>query len=50
MLAYSAGLRVSEIVALKISDIDSDRMFIKVRRAKGKKTGWWFYQKFYWVN
>jgi site-specific recombinase XerD len=37
MLAYSAGLRVSEIVALKISDIDSDRMCIHVRRAKGKK-------------
>jgi site-specific recombinase XerD len=37
MLAYSAGLRVSEIVALKITDIDSDRMCIKVRRAKGKK-------------
>jgi len=37
MLAYSAGLRVSEIVALKITDIDSDRMCIRVRKAKGKK-------------
>ncbi len=37
MLAYSAGLRVSEIVALRVSDIDSDRMCINVRRAKGKK-------------
>jgi integrase/recombinase XerD len=37
MLAYSAGLRVSEITALKISDIDSDRMSIYIRRAKGKK-------------
>jgi site-specific recombinase XerD len=37
MLAYSAGLRVSEIVALKISDIDSGRMCINVRRGKGKK-------------
>ena len=37
MLAYSAGLRVSEIVALKVRDIDSDRMCIKVSRAKGKK-------------
>lgn len=37
MLAYSAGLRVSEIVALKIHDIDSDRMCINIRRAKGKK-------------
>lgn len=35
--AYSAGLRVSEVVALKISDIDSVRMQIRVARAKGKK-------------
>ncbi len=35
--AYSAGLRVSEIVNLKISDIDSKRMQILVQRAKGKK-------------
>ena len=35
--AYSAGLRVSEVVNLKISDIDSDRMQIFVRKAKGKK-------------
>ena len=35
--AYSAGLRVSEIVALKLSDIDSCRMQILVRQAKGKK-------------
>jgi site-specific recombinase XerD len=35
--AYSAGLRVSEIVNLKISDIDSKRMQIFIGRAKGKK-------------
>jgi integrase/recombinase XerD len=35
--AYSAGLRVSEIVNLKIADIDSGRMQIFVARAKGKK-------------
>ena len=35
--AYSAGLRVSEIVHLKIADIDSSRMQIFVRQAKGKK-------------
>ncbi len=35
--AYSAGLRVSEIVDLKIAHIDSGRMQIMVSRAKGKK-------------
>jgi site-specific recombinase XerD len=35
--AYSAGLRVSEIVNLKIKDIDSGRMQIFIQRAKGKK-------------
>ncbi len=35
--AYSAGLRVSEVADLKLSDIDSKRMQIFIRRAKGKK-------------
>ena len=35
--AYSAGLRVSEVVKLKLTDIDSDRMQIFVQNAKGKK-------------
>lgn len=35
--AYSAGLRVSEIVNLKIKHIDSKRMQIFIDRAKGKK-------------
>lgn len=35
--AYSAGLRVSEAVGLRISAIDSDRMQIKIEAAKGKK-------------
>ena len=35
--AYSAGLRVSEIVNLRIADIDSTRMQIFIGRAKGKK-------------
>ena len=34
---YSSGLRVSEVVNLKIADIDSKRMQILVRQAKGKK-------------
>jgi len=37
MLAYSAGLRVSEVVALKAYEIDSKRMSILIRQAKGKK-------------
>lgn len=36
-LCYSAGLRLSEILNIKISDIDSDRMQIRVAQAKGKK-------------
>jgi integrase/recombinase XerD len=35
--AYSGGLRVSEVVSLKLSDIDSKRMQIFISRAKGKK-------------
>ena len=35
--AYSAGLRVSEVVALQLKHIDSDRMQIFVANAKGKK-------------
>ena len=36
-LTYSVGLRVSEIVNLKIRDIDSKRMLIHIKNAKGKK-------------
>lgn len=35
--AYSAGLRVSEVVNLTLNDIDSKRMQIFIRLAKGKK-------------
>ena len=34
MLAYGAGLRVSEITALRVSDIDSERMLIRVPEGK----------------
>ena len=37
MTAYSAGLRVSEVVRLKPTDIESDRMLIRVQQAKGSK-------------
>lgn len=34
---YSAGLRIGEAVNLKITDIDSNRMQIRVQQSKGKK-------------
>jgi site-specific recombinase XerD len=37
MTAYAAGLRVSEVVALRVDDIDSRRMVIRVRHGKGRK-------------
>ena len=36
-LTYSAGLRVGEVVRLKVKDIDSERMLIHVRQGKGRK-------------
>ena len=35
--AYGAGLRVSELAALKVGDIDSTRMLIRVEQGKGRK-------------
>jgi integrase/recombinase XerD len=35
--AYSAGLRVSEVVALKVADIDSERMVLRIEQGKGRK-------------
>jgi integrase/recombinase XerD len=37
MAAYSGGLRVSEVANLKVADIDSQRMMIRVEQGKGKK-------------
>lgn len=36
-LTYSAGLRVGEVVRLRITDIDSDRMLIHIVQGKGRK-------------
>jgi site-specific recombinase XerD len=37
MTTYSAGLRVSELVNLKLTDIDSERVMIRVEQGKGRK-------------
>ena len=36
-IAYAAGLRLSEVLHLKLSDIDSERMILRVDQGKGKK-------------
>ena len=35
--AYGAGLRVSEVVALRVGDVDSERMLLRIERGKGRK-------------
>lgn len=37
MTAYAAGLRVSEVTHLKVTDIDSQRMMLRVDQGKGRK-------------
>jgi len=36
-VAYSTGMRVSEVINLKIEDVDSKRMIINIKNAKGRK-------------
>ncbi len=36
-VAYGTGLRASEVVALKVGDIDSERMTLRVEQGKGRK-------------
>ncbi len=36
-VAYGAGLRAAEVISLKVADIDSDRMVIRVEQGKGRK-------------
>ena len=36
-VAYGAGLRASEVVSLKVSDIDSQRMTLRIEQGKGSK-------------
>jgi len=37
MTAYAAGLRVSEVTSLRVSDIDSQRMVLRIEQGKGRK-------------
>src|SRR3954451_23199647 len=37
MTAYAAGLRISEVLALRLDDIDSQRMVLRIRQAKGSR-------------
>ena len=36
-MTYSAGLRASEVARLRVSDIDSKRMMVRVQQGKGRK-------------
>jgi site-specific recombinase XerD len=36
-VAYGAGLRVSEVIALKVGDVDSQRMLLRIEKGKGQK-------------
>jgi integrase/recombinase XerD len=37
MTCYGSGLRISEAIALRVSDIDSKRMLLRVEQGKGRK-------------
>jgi integrase len=36
-VAYAAGLRASEVVALKVTDVDSERMTLRIETGKGNR-------------
>jgi len=36
-LLYGSGLRIGELLELRLSDIDSERMIVRVNQGKGKK-------------
>jgi integrase/recombinase XerD len=57
MTTYSAGLRISEVIRLKIKDIDSNRMMVFVHKGKGAKDRYTILSKrllvqlrIYWKN
>jgi site-specific recombinase XerD len=46
--AYAAGLRVCEVVALKVSDIDSERLLLRIEQGKGYKDRFAMLSRFSW--
>ena len=38
-MAYGAGLRASEVTHLKIVDVESERMILRVEQGKGRRDG-----------
>jgi site-specific recombinase XerD len=36
-IAYGAGLRASEVIALKVGDVDSQRMILRIEQGKGRR-------------
>jgi hypothetical protein len=47
-VAYGAGLRVSEVVVLKVSDIDSQRMTLRIEQGKGRMDRYAMLSPFCW--
>jgi len=39
MSCYAAGLRISEVVLLRVREVDSRRMVIRIEQDKGRRTG-----------
>ncbi|MGB9680851.1 MAG: tyrosine-type recombinase/integrase [Minisyncoccia bacterium] len=44
-LAYGAGLRISEVVSLKVKDVNLGKLTIHLKNANGKKTELPFFRK-----
>ena len=49
-MLYSGGLRISELLNLKWTDIDEDRMVIYIRRGKGQRIGLRYYLVWQWTT